>query len=110
MVRHWAATITHIQLITGVLLYFQSPVTRYFWANFRKGVKDFDIGFFGIIHGVCMLSAIVLVTIGSAKSKRQQTDRKKFKTMLIWFSVALLIIFMAIPWPFSPFANRPYFR
>jgi hypothetical protein len=30
--------------------------------------------------------------------------------MLIWLSIALIIIFIAIPWPFSPFANRPYYR
>jgi cbb3-type cytochrome oxidase subunit 3 len=30
--------------------------------------------------------------------------------MLVWFTIALIIIFIAIPWPFSPFANRPYFR
>jgi hypothetical protein len=57
-----------------------------------------------------MFVAIVLITIGSAKAKRKSNDTQKFKTMLIWFSIALLIIFIAIPWPFSPLANRPYIR
>jgi len=57
-----------------------------------------------------MLTAIVIITIGSALAKRKKTDKEKFKTMLVWFSAALLIIFIAIPWPFSPLANRPYIR
>ena len=57
-----------------------------------------------------MLAALILITIGSALAKRRQTDRDKFMTLLIWFSVGLTLIFLAIPWPFSPFANRPYFR
>jgi len=57
-----------------------------------------------------MTIAIVLLTIGSSVAKRQQTDRTKFRAMTIWFVLALLVIFAAIPWPFSPLANRPYFR
>jgi hypothetical protein len=43
-------------------------------------------------------------------SKRKPGDREKFKTMAIWFSIALFIIFLSIPWPFSPFTSRPYLR
>jgi hypothetical protein len=57
-----------------------------------------------------MFTAIIVITIGSAMAKRKATDRERFKTMLTWYAIALLIIFLAIPWPFSPFANRPYFR
>jgi hypothetical protein len=57
-----------------------------------------------------MITSVVLVTIGSALAKRRPTDKEKYKTMLIWFSITISIIFIAIPWPFSPFANRPYFR
>lgn len=109
-VRHWTATIAHIQLVIGIVLYSQSPIIKYFWTNFSEAVLNIDTFFFGLIHIILMLTAIVLVTIGSALSKRKQTDIEKFKTMLIWFSVSLLIIFIAIPWPFSPLANRPYFR
>jgi hypothetical protein len=57
-----------------------------------------------------MLAAITIITIGSALAKRKQSDPEKFKTMLLWFAPGLLIIFLAIPWPFSPLANRPYFK
>lgn len=109
-VRHWTATIAHIQLMIGMVLYFQSPIINYFWSNYEQAIKNFDLVFFGLIHGSFMLIAIIIVTIGSALSKRKPTDHEKFRTMLIWFSAALIIIFIAIPWPFSPLAHRPYFR
>lgn len=109
-VRHWTATIAHIQLVIGMVLYFKSPIINYFWSNFKDAINIFEIVFWGFIHTFLMFSAIVLITIGSALAKRKLNDRDKFKTMLIWFSIALVIIFIAIPWPFSPLANRPYFR
>ncbi|WP_326983551.1 hypothetical protein VUJ46_03110 [Chryseobacterium sp. MYb264] len=109
-VRHWTATIAHIQLVLGILLYSQSPIIKYFWKNFGEAKQSLDLLFFGLIHIFFMLFSIVLITIGSAISKRKSTDKEKFKIMLIYFTIALIIIFMAIPWPFSPLANRPYFR
>ena len=109
-IRHWTATIAHIQLLIGIILYTQSPIIKYYWGNFKTASQYLENNFFGIIHLILMLTAIVIITIGSALAKRKQTDKDKFKTMLTWFSVALLIIFLAIPWAFSPLANRPYFR
>lgn len=109
-IRHWTATIAHIQLMIGMILYFQSPLTKYFLANFNKAVQDFNLLFFGLIHSLLMLFSIVLITIGSAIAKRKENDEEKFRTMMIWFSVALIILFIAIPWPFSPFSQRPYLR
>lgn len=108
--RHWTATIAHIQLVLGIILYSQSPIIKYFWKNFATAKESPDLLFFGLIHIFLMLFSIVIITIGSAIAKRKTTDKEKFKTMLIWFTVALIIIFIAIPWPFSPLANRPYFR
>lgn len=108
--RHWTATIVHIQLMIGMILYFQSPLVKYFLANFKTAVHDFNMLFFGLVHSLLMLVAIVLITIGSASAKRKETDASKFKTMLLWFSFALFIIIIAVPWPFSPLASRPYLR
>ena len=109
-VRHWTATIAHIQLVLGIILYSQSPIIKYFWKNFDEAKESFDLLFFGLIHIFLMLLSIILITVGSAISKRKEADKEKFKTMLIYFLIALFIIFIAIPWPFSPLANRPYFR
>lgn len=108
--RHGTATIVHIQLIIGVILYFKSPIVRYLWSDASEVAGPTDTAFFGLVHFGLMLLSVVLVTVGSALAKRKPTDRQKFSTMLVWFTVALLIIAIAIPWPFSPFAQRPYFR
>jgi hypothetical protein len=109
-IRHWTATIAHIQLVVGVTLYFQSPLIKYFLKNLHGSKEDFGYLFFGAIHSTLMLAAIVIVTIGSALAKRKETNREKFRTILLWHSFTLIIILIAIPWPFSPFANRPYIR
>lgn len=106
--RHWTATICHIQLMLGMVLYTQSPMVKYFSNG--EGDMQGEPVFFGIIHIVLMLAAIVVITIGSAKAKRQPHDSQKFKTVYTWFGVGLFLILVAIPWPFSPLAHRPLIR
>ncbi|UBM58564.1 hypothetical protein LAG90_17310 [Marinilongibacter aquaticus] len=108
--RHWTATIAHIQLLIGLGLYFISPIVDYFLHNFGEAVHQREIRFFGMEHSLVMCTAIVLITIGSAKAKRKSTDIEKFKTMAIWYSLVLLLILSSIPWAFSPLTSRPNFR
>jgi hypothetical protein len=109
-IRHWTATIAHVQLVVGFTLYIKSPIVQFFWANSKKTIPSLEISFFGWIHILLMFIAVLVITIGSAKAKRKKNDRDKFETLLIWFGLALLLIFLAIPWPFSPFVTRPYIR
>ncbi len=109
-VRSWTLIIAHIQLLEGIILYFISPLIKYFLHNFKDAVHQGEIRFYGMEHTSMMLLAIVILTIGSAKTRRKKTDANKFKTMAIWFTIGLLIILVSIPWPFSPLSGRPYFR
>ncbi|MBL4676644.1 MAG: hypothetical protein JKY70_10635 [Mucilaginibacter sp.] len=108
--RAITTSVVHIQLLLGVLLYIISPIVRYFWQNFKQAVHMREIRFFGMEHIFMMLLAIIILTIGSAKAKGQLTDKLKFKTQLVWFSIGLIIIFSSIPWAFSPLTHRPWFR
>jgi hypothetical protein len=96
--RHWTATIAHIQLVIGMTLYLRNPLLLKYSLFFR------------VIHISCMFTAVIFLTVGSAMAKRQPTDTEKFRTMLLWFTISLIIILMAIPWPFSPLASRPLLR
>lgn len=109
-VRHITATIAHVQLVLGLWLYFISPVVSYFVHHFSEAVHERQIRFFGMEHVTMMLTGIIIITIGSVKAKRKTTDQEKFKTMAIWFSIALLVILSSIPWSFSPLISRPNFR
>lgn len=109
-IRHVTATIAHIQLTIGYALYFSSPVISYFRSHFRTAVHEPELLFFGLIHVIGMTISIILITIGSSLAKRKTSDMDKFRTMTAWFILALIAIFITIPWPFSPLANRPYLR
>ena len=109
-VRHITATLAHIQLLVGVWLYSISPLIHYFLTSYGSAVKEREIRFFGMEHSTMMLTAIIFITIGSAKAKRKPLAKQKFKTMALWFFSGLLIILFSIPWKFSPMASRPYFR
>ncbi|PSL28156.1 hypothetical protein [Chitinophaga ginsengisoli] len=106
-IRHWTTTIAHIQLLVGMTIYIQSPLVNMKVA----GVASFNQHtFFKYVHISLMMLAIVLITIGSARAKRVTADQEKYKTMLTWFLIALVVILIAIPWPFSPLAQRPWLR
>jgi hypothetical protein len=109
-VRHVTATISHIQLILGLYLYLISPIVSYFIQNFSTAIHERTQRFFGLEHIMMMLIAIVLISVGSFAAKRKTSDVEKFKTMAIWYTVALVIIFFSIPWGFSPLTSRPYYR
>lgn len=110
IIRIVTSTIAHVQLLVGIILYFVSPVISKFFSDFAGSMSNSEIRFFGLEHSIMMLLAVVFITIGSSKAKRKATDKAKFKTMAIWLTIALIIILIAIPWPFSPFApSRPYF-
>ncbi len=109
-IRHSTATIAHIQLVIGILMYSKSPVVKHFLIHPNSSQGSSEPLFFGVIHMIAMLAAIVIITIGSSLAKRKPTDAEKFKTMAVWFSWALVIILVAIPWPFSPLSHRPLIR
>ncbi len=108
--RSFVSGISHLQLILGFILYFKSPIVAYFRQNFKDAIQHPEFSFFGIIHIALMLISVVLLTIGAAKAKRAETGLAKHKQILIWFSLATLLIFLAIPWAFSPYVARPLFR
>lgn len=109
-VRHWSATIAHVQLVLGICLYFVSPLVDYFLHHFKEAVHEREIRFFGMEHSLMMILGIIVITIASMVSKRQPTDTKKFRALALGYTLALLIILSSVPWPFSPLVSRPWLR
>lgn len=109
--RLYSVVLVHIQLIIGLALYFLNPEIKGFFSDFKTNVRIAWLRFFGMEHLIMMLVAIVLITIGSAKAKRQTTDEAKFKTIAIWFTVAMVLILASIPFAFrGAEIARPLFR
>jgi hypothetical protein len=111
-VRKWTSVIVQIQFVIGISLYSISPLVHYFLSHFKKALPQREIRFFGMEHAVMMIIAVAVITTGAAKAGRKTTDKEKYKTMAIWFSVGMLIILSSMPLPFSPppFVQRPFFR
>jgi len=110
LIRKITISICYIQLILGFSLYFISPLVTLFFSNISDGIHLREILFFAMEHSLMMFISITLITIGTVKVKRKNNDQQKHKTILIWFSISLLIILLNIPWEFSPLVNRPSFR
>ena len=92
---------THIQVLLGLSLYFISPRVQFG----AETMKVSEIRFFTVEHLAMMLIAAILITVGNAASKKAANDAAKFKKTFIYFLIALIIIIVAIPWPFRGFGN-----
>ncbi len=98
-----------IQLLIGMILYFNGQWFERL-KNLGDNMKDPNSRFFTLEHFLLMLIAWILVHVGRIAVKKAATNRLKFKKQLTYFGIALLIILLAIPWPFREALVRPWFR
>ena len=98
----------HVQLILGFSLYFMKGVYKYF-SN-EGAMADSFQRFWMVEHLTGMLIAIILITIGHSKVKKASDVVGKNKAIRIFFTIALIIILITIPWPFKEgFAQYGWF-
>jgi len=103
-------SLVHTQFLVGLFVFINSPIIALFFQNFSSHMKNEELRFFGIEHTITMILAIVLITIGSYLCRREKLDNLKFKKLLVYFSLAFVLIMISIPWEFSPYIQRPLFR
>ncbi len=98
-----AMVICHIQLVIGLGLYAMKFKT--YDAITARGnqswMGDTVRRFWKFEHIGMMILAIALVTIGRMVSKRAHTEPGKQLRITIFYLLALLIMLMMIPWPFT---------
>jgi heme A synthase len=91
--------VAHIQLIIGFIGYFTSAQFTFLRENgMGAAMKDADVRLFIIEHPLMMILAIVLITIGFSKHKKKTSDKSKFKTIALYYGIALLFVLSRIPW------------
>ena len=91
--------VSHIQLIIGLGWYFMSPIYKSIKANGMGEIMKNNVGrLLAVEHPIMMILAIVFITIGFSKHKKKTTDAAKFKTITIWYGIALLLVLSRIPW------------
>lgn len=94
----FALILSHIQLVVGLLVYFVS-------TNGLKAIQALGMGglnasarLLALEHPTTNILAIALITIGWSRHKRFVESDKKFKSIAIFYGLALLLILSRIPW------------
>jgi predicted membrane channel-forming protein YqfA (hemolysin III family) len=91
--------VSHIQLLLGLGVYFSSPAFKFVKENgMGAAMKDSQVRLLAVEHPLMMIIAIVLITLGFSKSKKETTSQGKFKKIAFLYGVALLLILSRIPW------------
>jgi hypothetical protein len=97
----------HTSLVVGLYQYIAGPlgIKLIQSAGMAATMKDASSRFWAVEHIFSMILAIVLITIGHLKYKK---TLKPSPTRILYV-VALILILLAIPWPFREGIGRPLF-
>lgn len=95
----FALIVSHIQLIIGIIAFFLSD----YYANMTnvgmgEVMKNSEFRKALVEHPLVGIIAITLITIGFSKHKKKATDIEKFKTIALFYGIALILILSRIPW------------
>ena len=86
--------ICHIQLLVGLILYFVSPLG----AGQLGNMKDAAVRLTSLEHPLINIIALVLITIGWSKHKKEESNNGKFKKIAIFYTIGLILLLAMIPW------------
>lgn len=98
----------HLQLVVGLALYFMSPIVQVARSNMALAMSDTSLRFWSVEHIASMILGIVIISLGRIMAKKANSDGAKFRRQAVYFTLGTVIIFSAIPWPWSIIA-RPWF-
>ena len=91
--------VSHIQLFLGIVFFFVSDYLSIISSEGMGAVmKNADLRNKIIEHPITMLIAIILITIGFSKHKKKETSKAKFKTLAVFYTLALILVLAKIPW------------
>ncbi len=95
-------SVADLMLLLGLYQWFAGPwgLKQLQSNGMAVAMKNPVLRFFGVEHITGMIIAILLIHIGSAQGKRELTDKTKHRRMALFYSIALIVILLSIPWPF----------
>jgi len=94
----FALIASHIQFLIGLTLYFVSPNGLNIIQQLGMGGLNSSARLLALEHPLINLIAIVLITIGWSKHKKQINGTSKYRTFSIFYGLGLLLILSRIPW------------
>ena len=99
-----------VQVLIGIALHvFLSPVTKQGMQDMGAAMKDPATRFWVVEHGLTMLLALVAVHVGRILARKAESERSAHFRRFLTTAIALGLIFIRSPWPFSA-VERPWIR
>ncbi len=96
-----------VQMLLGILMYlFFSTITTSAFENLGSAMSNSVTRFWIVEHPTMMLAALVFAHIGVVRVRKAPEAKAKHRNGLIFFGIAMLLILLGTPWPFSV-AARP---
>jgi len=93
----------HIQLLIGLVLYFSEG-----WYKLSSAGAP-AVRYFKMEHITMMVVAIILITVGNAKSKKVAEAVAKHRTIAVFFGLALILIIVTILLMVKEVPGRSFF-
>lgn len=97
----WDGSPKRLGRLTMILADIQLLMGIFLWVYF--------IYFMAVEHAVMMFIAIVLIHIGYIRAKKAPSVRQANKSQFLFYLIALIMILVAIPWPFYGHMGRGWF-
>lgn len=89
-----ALILSHIQLVIGLVLWATSPLGKDAMSQMSNSAMRLT----AVEHPLINIIAIVLITIGWSKHKKEESSNGKFKKIGVFYGLGLLLILSRIPW------------
>lgn len=88
-----------IQVLLGLILYFVlSPRTTQNFSRFGEAMGEAGTRFYLVEHFLLMLVAVALAHVGRSRAHKAPNPIARHRATAIFFVLALLLIFIGIPW------------
>ena len=94
----FALILSHIQLLLGLILFFVSANGLNAIQALGMGGLNAEARLLAVEHPAINIVAIILITIGWSRHKKQGEDRKKFRAIAVFYGLGLIFILSRIPW------------
>jgi hypothetical protein len=94
------------QLLLGIILWIFGDwgYQSFGLAAGLEGSSRMTLLYFAVEHAFTMLLAVIFVHVGTIMTRRATTSVAKHKRTAILFTIAVLLVLVAVPW-----AQRPLF-
>ena len=91
---------SHVQLLVGLVIYVISPLGL---SNLSSEAMGGAVSrLYALEHPLVMIIAIVLISVGYIKAKKPGDDARRFKTIILFYGMGLLLMLTRIPWQVWP--------